>query len=149
MLTKNDFKELAMKRLKTAEFLMQAGEWGMAAYILGFVLECILKAAACNALNLTVYPEVGNTKERRVLDYFRTHDFDMLLVVSGTSDLFGLTGQGSSSWSGFTQEYTGNWTSIRYEILNQFNEKKVERLYKYIIEEPSGIIPLIESQKRW
>ena len=128
---------------------MQAGEWGMAAYILGFVLECVLKATACKALNLTAYPELGKTKNRRVTDYFLTHNFDMLLVISGTSDLFGLTGEGSSSWSGFTQEYTGEWTDIRYQILNQFDENKVRQLYKYLTENSLGVIPLIDNKERW
>ena len=144
-----DFKNLALQRLKTVDVLIQAKEWGMAAYMLGFVLECVLKASSCKALSLTVYPEPGRTKNHEIINYFRTHNFDMLLIVSGTSDLFGLTGKGFNEWSGFTQEYTGRWTDIRYEILTQFNEQKVLRLYNFLTDPARGIITLIESEKRW
>jgi len=151
MATNQDFRDIAKKRLKTAEILMSNQEWGMTAYILGFVLECILKASACKALNLSIYPEIEKTKNQQIVNYFRTHNFDMLLVVSGTSDIFDLSGEGASSWSGFTQEYTkiGKWTDIRYEVLSQFDENLVKRLYKFLTEKPNGIIPLIEAKNRW
>jgi hypothetical protein len=151
MANSDDFKNLAKNRLKTAELLIANEEWGMAAYILGFVLECILKSAACRSLRLEMYPEIKTTKDQRIVTYFRTHNFDMLLLVSGTSDIFGITGKGASSWSGFTQEYTklGEWTNIRYDTLNQFDKNTVLSLYKFLTEPPNGIIPLIEAEKRW
>lgn len=151
MSTRQDFKDIASKRLKTAEILLSNQEWGMAVYMMGFVLECILKASACKVLNLTAYPEIKKTKNQQIVNYFRTHDFDMLLIVSGNSDIFDLQGVGASSWSGFTQEYTkiGKWTDIRYDILNQFDESLAKSLYKFLTEAPNGIIPLINSQNRW
>jgi len=151
MATRQDFKDIANKRLKTAEILISNQEWGMAVYILGFVLECVLKASACKALNLSMYPEIQITKNRKAVDYFCTHSFDTLLVISGTSDIFDLSGEGASSWSGFTQEYTkiGNWTDIRYNVLNQFDENLVKNLYEFLTAKPNGIIPLIESKNRW
>jgi len=151
MATNQDFKDIAKKRLKTAEILMSNQEWGMCAYILGFVLECVLKASSCKALNLAIYPEIEKTKNQQIVNYFRTHNFDNLLIVSGTSDIFDLSGDGASSWSGFTQEYTkiGKWTDIRYEVLSQFDENRVKSLHKFLTEEPNGIIPLIETKNRW
>jgi hypothetical protein len=152
MATCEDFKKLAEKRLKTVEILMSNEEWGMAVYMMGFVLECILKASTCQVLNLSVYPEeIKIIKKEKITKYFRTHDFDMLLVVSGTSDIFGLTGNGANSWSGFTQEYTkiGDWTAIRYDVLNTFDKETTESLYKYLTEEPRGIYPLIKERNKW
>lgn len=151
MATRKDFKNIAMRRLKTVKILISHQEWGMAAYMLGFVLECVLKSSACKTLNLATYPEIEKTKNPQIVNYFRTHNFDMLLVVSGNSDIFDLSGAGASSWSGFTQEYTkiGKWTDIRYDILNQFNKDLVKRLYKFLTEKPEGIIPLIEKKNRW
>lgn len=151
MATHQDFKDIAKKRLKTVDILMQNQEWGISAYMMGFVLECVLKASACKALNLATYPEIKKTKNEKIVNYFRTHSFDMLLVVSGNSDIFDLSGEGASSWSGFTQEYTkiGSWTEIRYEVLSQFNENVVKSLYNFLTAEPNGIIPLIETKNRW
>ena len=151
MATSEDFKTIAKRRLKTAEVLISNQEWGMAAYIMGFVLECILKASACKALNLATYPEIEKNKNQQIASYFRTHNFDMLLIVSGTSDIFDLSGEGASSWSGFTQEYTkiGKWTDIRYDVLSQFDEGLVKSLYNFLTGKPKGIIPLIEAKNRW
>ena len=106
MSTGQDFQNIAEKRLKTVDILVSNEEWGMAVYLMGFVLECVLKASACRALKFKVYPEIKITKNQQIATYFRTHDFDMLLVVSGALDIFELSGPGASSWSGFTQEYT-------------------------------------------
>lgn len=151
MATCEDFKNIAKNRLKTVDILISNQEWGVAVYLMGFVLECILKASACNTLNLKVYPEIKITKNQQITNYFRTHDFDMLLVVSGMSDIFELSGKGASSWSGFTQEYTkiGKWTDIRYEVLSQFDEKMVRSLYDFLAKEPDGIIPLIKERNVW
>ncbi len=148
MATLEDFNNLAEKRLKTVGILISNQEWGMAVYMMGFVLECILKASICKTLNLATYPEIKVTKNQKITSYFLTHDFDMLLVVSGASNIFQLSGQGASSWSGFTQEYTkiGKWTDIRYNVLEQFDEKSVKNLYGFLTTEPNGIIPLIKEK---
>ncbi|MFA5931850.1 MAG: hypothetical protein WC793_00515 [Candidatus Paceibacterota bacterium] len=147
MATQNEFKKLASERLTTAEFLIEAGEWLMAAYIMGFVLECVLKAASCKTLHLSKYPEFGNGVKQEVAAYFRTHNFDQLLVVSGLSDIFTLTGKYSSQWSGFTQEYQGKWTDLRYDIYaKQFTEEKVKNMHTFL---KNGIIKAIEEEKRW
>jgi hypothetical protein len=149
MATHADFKALASDRLQTAELLMSIEEWWMAAYMLGFVLECVLKAAACKALNLEIYPAPQTVKKEKIANYFLTHDFDMLLVISGASDIFGISGIAAATWSGFTQEYQGLYTSIRYDLKSQYDEAKVKRIYNFLTKEPDGIIPLIESKNKW
>jgi len=151
MANSSDFEKLAENRLKTIDILISNREWGVAVYLMGFVLECVLKASACKALNLNSYPDFQKTKNIKITNYFLTHDFDMLLLVSGASNIFGLSGQGASSWSGFTQEYTkiGKWTDIRYDTLTQFDETITKNLFGYLTKEPDGIIPLIKGQKIW
>ena len=151
MATYQDFKSIAEKRLNTVDILIANQEWGVAVYMMGFVLECILKALTCKALKLATYPEMQSTKHAKIKSYFLTHDFDMLLIISGTSQIFGLSEEGASSWSGFTQEYTksGAWTSIRYDVLNRFDEKKAKSLYTYLTSKPDCIIPILEKQKLW
>jgi hypothetical protein len=153
MATSEDFKKLAEKRLETVKVLIENGEWGVAVYLMGFVLECILKASACKVLNLKLYPEIKITKDERITRYFHTHDFNMLLIVSGMSDIFELSGDGASSWSGFVQEYSkekiGKWTDIRYDLLDQYDENIAKRVYDYLTKEPDGIIPLIKERNIW
>jgi hypothetical protein len=117
--------------------------------MLGFVLECVLKAGACKSLNLQVYPGIQTTKKEKITNYFLTHDFDMLLVISGASDIFGIYGKGAATWSGFTQEFQGLYTNIRYEVKSQYDEKKIKRIYDFLTIAPDGIIPLMDSEKKW
>jgi hypothetical protein len=145
----DDFKALAYDRLELVDVLIGKQEWWLAAYMMGFVLECTLKAGACKALNLEVYPAVQTTKKEKITSYFLTHDFDMLLVISGASDIFGISGIGAESWSGFTQEFQGHFTALRYEISSKYDEKKVTRMYGFLTKDPDGIIPLMESQRKW
>jgi len=149
MATHTDFKKLALERLKTVDVLMSVGEWWVAAYMLGFVLECVLKAGACKALCLEIYPAPQTTKEKKITSYFLTHDFDMLLVISGASDIFGLSGSAAATWSGFMQEYQESYTRIRYDLKSQYDEAKVKRIYSFLTREPDGIIPLMENKNKW
>lgn len=144
----DDFKTLAEDRLKLANLLISKEEWWLAAYMLGFVLECVLKAGACKSLNLEVYPGSKTTKKEKITSYFLTHDFDMLLVISGASDIFGIYGKGAEAWSGFTQEFQGQYTNIRYEVKSSYNEEKVKRMHDCLTREPDGIIPLMISEKK-
>jgi hypothetical protein len=122
----------------------------MAAYLMGLVLECVLKAASCKSLKLSIYPEPGTAYKHETAVHFRTHNFEQLLVVSGLSDIFGILGVGSSSWSEFIQEYQGkNYTDIRYDAVPTFNKNKVMRMRKYLTDKPHGIITLVKSKKRW
>lgn len=147
MATSADFKQLAQKRLQTVAVLIDNNEFTVAAYIMGFVLECVLKSAACKALNLEVYPGPGTGVRHEVSTYFLTHNFDQLLIVSGMTDLFKLSEEGNVAWSGFTQEYSGAWTDIRYkDQVAQFDKKKVEELYDFLND---GIIRLVDAKKRW
>lgn len=123
----------------------------MAAYMLGFVLECALKAAVCKALHLVQYPGGGKGIE----NWFLTHDFDRLLVVSGTSDLFGIDSVNNSSWSGFVQEIAPpgvgpKWVDMRYEELSRFTEDRVKTMRAFLVNEgKTGILNLLDINERW
>ncbi len=41
------------------------------------------------------------------------------------------------------------WVNLRYQDLSRFDEAKVSELHMFLTETPDGIIPLIESEKRW
>jgi hypothetical protein len=146
-----DFKIITKARLKTAKILIDASDWEGSAYMLGYVLECALKASICKTLHLTNYPE--NTRNDKVDGYFMTHKFDQLLIPSGLEDLFSPRGPIDvfQNWSDFTKEYQGDWPSMRYDKqrLSQFDEIKVKKLYNYLTERPSGIITILNKKKRW
>ncbi len=68
MANRKEFKSISLARLKTAKLLIDAKDWDGASYIMGYVLECGLKAVICKTLNLISYPEF--TKKKDVDNYF-------------------------------------------------------------------------------
>jgi HEPN domain len=146
-----ELKTIAKARLKTAEILIEAKDWDGAAYMMGYVLECALKAVVCKTLNLLEYPQY--TKNKKTDGYFMTHEFDQLLIASGLESLFSTRGSVDAFqyWSDFTKEYPTDWPSMRYSLerQKQFDETKVKKLYTILIEKDKGILEIIENQNKW
>ena len=142
-----DFKKLTKARLNTVKILMKANDWNSAAYMMGYALECSLKATVCKTLKLSVYPEY--TKRENIDKYFMTHSFQQLLIVSGLSNIFSLDGPAKAfqNWSDFTNEYKDRWTEMRYEVEEKWDSDRVKKLYKYLVTGRSAIIK--EIRKTW
>ncbi len=151
MASSSELKSISLLRMKTVKILIEGKDWDSAAYMMGYALECAMKAVVCKTLNLVSYPE--NTRNNLTDNYFMTHKFDQLLTPSGMDDLFGSRGNKDvfRNWSEFTQEYQGDWPSMRYDRSRQkqFTEAKVKKLYNNMIEKPCGILTTINSEKRW
>jgi hypothetical protein len=141
----SDLRLITKKRLSTTEILIKAEEWECAVYIMGYVLECGLKAVICKKLNLFEYPD----KEKDpISSFFKTHQFDRLLVLSGLRYIFSDKGpiDAYRNWSEFTIEYIGDWTSMRYST-RQWDEQKVKNLYTNLTDPNSGILTILK--KKW
>lgn len=146
-----ELRRLCNARVKSAKILMDGGDWDAAAYMLGYALETALKAASCKALRLTNYPE--RTSNKQIDNCFMSHKFDQLLVISGLTDLFSITGSPNPfrNWSDFVQEYQGEWVNMRYNPhqLQNFDKIKVERLYQCLFSDPESIVKTIRAKQRW
>jgi len=150
MFTGKEWRKLTYKKIKTIKRLIKDEEWEVAAYLMGYVLECALKAASCKALNLPGYPPVkfrgGGASG------FKTHEFEQLLVVSGLTDIFGTLSASPAygNWSGFTINYSGVWTEMRYDdVSKKFDEATVKELAKYLYDSNESIIETIKKKRRW
>lgn len=149
-----DLKKIAQARLKTAEVLIGAGDWEGAAYMLPYALECALKAVVCKTLHLISYPDSPKTeKDGIVRDFFKTHVFIQLLIISGLQDIFGPNGQNIPYryWSEFAIEYSGKWVEMRYDRIRmaQFDETKVRALHQKLTDPTYGILTVIDQNTRW
>jgi hypothetical protein len=144
-----ELKQITKARLKSAKTLIAAKDWHGAAYMLGYVLECALKAATCKTLHLVEYPE--NTKNDKINLYFMTHRFEQLLLVSGLEDIFSSRGPAETwkNWSEFTIEYPADWTPMRYDTKVRWDKTKVNKLYNNLTASKFGIISIIKRKKRW
>jgi len=150
MASRGDLVGITKARLKTVDILSSGNDWDVAAYIMGYALETALKAATCRTLHVDQYPDVKSYKNEKIGNYFMTHNFDMLLLVSGLSDIFSVDGiqDAFQNWSDFTQEYSGEWTSMRY-FSGKFNKSSVERLQDALYKDSGSIIKTIGRHKRW
>jgi hypothetical protein len=143
--TGKELKENATRKIKLVKRLIVQKECELAAYLMGEVLECALKAASCRTLKLNKYPPF--TIANKLAEGFKTHDFEQLLIVSGLTDIFGYTNQ---NWSNFTYSYPGSWTEMRYSDMSQkFSAEKVRELADNLYGSTDSIITVITKRRRW
>jgi hypothetical protein len=70
-------QQLAELRLEDAEALIASGRWAAAYYLLGYCLECALKACIARQFRTDEVPD------RKLVNSFYTHRLDELLLISG------------------------------------------------------------------
>ena len=142
-----ELKQIAQKRFKSAQELIAVDDWDGAHLMMGLSLECALKAVTCKTLNLDNYPETR--KDKNINAFFKTHNFDALLVVSGTDNIFGVRGTGEPpwNWSEFLKEYEGDWWNMKYDLnrMKSWDDVKIKKLYNHL----NGLIGEIEKEKLW
>jgi hypothetical protein len=81
MVLTTDLRTTAKARLDDAQILLANGRFDGAGYICGYAIELMLKARICDTLAWTGYPDTP--QEFQNLRSFRTHNLDVLLVLSG------------------------------------------------------------------
>ena len=81
MILAADLRSIAAARLREARILLANQQYDGAAYICGYAVELCLKARICDTLHWSGYPE--STSEFKDLTSFRTHNLQVLLILSG------------------------------------------------------------------
>jgi hypothetical protein len=152
MASRSTLKNVAISRIKGAKLLLNGDDWEGSAHTMALALECALKAAVCKTLRIEDYPE--NHRDKKVPDFFMTHSFDRLLLLSGLSDVFSTQGnqQAFDNWSQFTIQFPGEWTGMKYDpqaAPNVFDRSLSARLMVQIYEDNQSIIKTIRRLKRW
>ena len=104
-----EFQELSHLRILEADTLLAKNYPDGAFYLAGYAVECALKAAICQTLDIDDFFDAYSTKAHSakvkddIVQKFKTHDFGTLLVLSGLyfkleTDLLG-DAQLDYSWS--------------------------------------------------
>ena len=140
-----ELKGIAKSRLKAAKILLEYSDYDGAVYMMGYALECCLKAIICKRLNLSQYPDKSGSKDKD--NIFKTHKFDILLTLSGLENDFSLNATPGryENWSELTR-----WsTEIRYEPIGTQKEADAKRMYEALTEAPEGIITWVTKHRKW
>lgn len=111
MINRTILKSLVVRKLKASKALYTAGDYDTAGYILGYVVECGLKAIICKTLNLREYPDTG-----RHFNVFASHSLDLLLILSGYSCELDITRKSNKHLKNNWQKLTKDWSpDVRYK----------------------------------
>lgn len=130
---------LAELRLADADALLAAGRWDAAYYLLGYAIECALKA--CIARQFLEH----HVPERRLVESFYSHDIDRLLAISIVkSDLDAHLAQDPNfkiNWS-----IVRNWSSeVRYDTGT--SERVAREMRTAVADNASGVLQWLKT--RW
>lgn len=150
-----ELKYLAKKRRCSAKALLDVEDWEMAIYMMAMSLELALKAASCKALKLESYPETNDPND----SYFKSHNFDRLLRVSGLLDIFSVripmkNQDAFANWGIFTKAFLfpdKDYVEMRYDprMLASFNKAKSLELYQALYEDENSILKTMTRYSKW
>jgi hypothetical protein len=136
-MNKFDLEKLAEIRILEAEALLSAKLYQGAYYLIGYALECLLKACIAKQVNSFDFPNKKLTN-----DSF-THDLRKLLITAGLSDA--LNYQESQD-----KDFKFNWAlAIKWSEESRYDhsisEKDAQELYEAITNQNSGVLPWLKN----
>lgn len=137
-MSRTELQQLAQLRLEDAEALLAASRWPAAYYLLGYCIECALKACVAKLFRTDEVPE------RKLVNSFYTHRLDELLTISGVKADF-------EARAGVDPNFDANWNTVlawneasRYDVT--ITELMARALHAAVTNAPSGILPWLRTQ---
>ena len=118
--------------------MLAAGQWDAAYYLLGYCIECALKACVAKQFRLHEVPD------KKLVNSFYTHSLDDLLTISDVKS--GMKDHAKSDSS-----FEINWNTVRdwsetkrYEV--GITEVFARGMYDAVTNTASGILPWLKTQ---
>jgi len=137
-MNRGDLQELSELRLKDAEVLLEAQRWQAAYYLLGYSVECALKACVSKQFLPFEVPD------KSFVNRFYTHSLDQLLDISGVKSEMVKSFQADPNFS-INWNTVKDWTEqMRYEL--GINEGLARGLHQAITDAKSGVLPWLRTQ---
>lgn len=126
-------QQLAELRLRDAEVLLTAGQWEAAYYLLGYCIECALKACVAKQFRLHEVPD------KKLVDDFYMHRLDELLKISGVKSEMETHAKADSKF-GINWNTVRDWNeSTRYEVGS--TEAFARGMHEAVTNNASGVLP--------
>lgn len=99
-MNRTDLQVLTDARGSDAEVLLRGGRWAAAYYLLGYSVECALKACAARQFREHEVPD------RTIVNAFYTHRLDQLLGISGVKTAL-------EARAAADPQFQRNWNTVR------------------------------------
>ncbi len=135
---REQLQQLAELRLADAEALLASGRWAAAYYLLGYCVECALKACVARQFRSDEVPD------RKLVNSFYTHRLDELLSISGAKSQLEIRAQKDP---GFERNWNTarDWNEgFRYELL--ITEALARGMHEAVTSNAAGILPWLKTQ---
>jgi hypothetical protein len=118
--------------------LLAASQWEAAYYLLGYCIECALKACVAKQFRLHDVPD------RKLVNSFYTHRLDELLTISGVKS-------GMETQFKADSKFEINWNTVRdwsetarYDV--DVTEAFAREMHDAVTNTVSGILPWLKTQ---
>lgn len=135
---RSDLQVLAEARVEDAEALLQGGRWAAAYYLLGYAVECALKACAAKQFHEHEVPD------KTIVNDFYTHRLDKLLNISGAK--IALEAQAAAD-----PRFQVNWNAVRdWNETSRYDhsttEARARDMLVAVADPSSGVLPWLKTQ---
>lgn len=138
-MNRDDFQSLSRLRVAEATVLLQNGCYPGAYYLLGYAVECALKACVARQIKSCEWPE------RDFSHKIYTHSLESLLGLSGLEDEFEreLKGNGAlnDNWA-----VVKDWKEDR-RYSHSISQLEAEDLHSAVMDAGNGVLTWLK--KRW
>ena len=137
-MNRTDLQLLADARVADVNVLLNAQRWAAAYYLLGYAVECALKACAASQFRQDEVPE------RTVVNDFYTHRLDTLLGISGLKTAFESRANGEPS-------FQINWNTVRdWNEASRYDhstsEAKARDMLIAVADQTNGVLSWLKTQ---
>ena len=137
-MNKSDLQILAEARVIDATALLQSQRWPAADYLLGYAVECALKACIARQFRQDEVPE------KTIVNSFYTHNLEQLLNLSGLKAALETKARADPA-------FQVNWNTARdwkedarYD--HTISEVKARALLVAVTDPTSGVLPWLKTQ---
>lgn len=137
-MNRNQLKNISRQRVKEARSLLDERHWPGAYYLIGYAVECALKACVAKQVNRFDFPD------RKLANAAYTHNLEKLVKVAGLAQTFDIDRESN-------QRLEVNWAVVKdWDVLTRYEITTTEAQARDMFSActgRNGILPWIK--KRW
>lgn len=135
---RSTLQQLADLRVRDAEVLMAAGQWEAAYYLLGYSVECALKACIVTQFLHHKAPD------KKLVNDFYTHRFGELLRIAGLAPALEVRTRMEPAFAASWKTVLDWRETSRYEA--GLDESVTQQMFLAVTDREKGIVPWLKTQ---